>query len=211
MDISGRLLVPIRNMNGTAVSLQIIDGKGAKMFLRGGHITGGQHVIGDPCSPWPLHIAEGYATAATIHEATGHTVIVAFTAHNLAAVAAQQRAAHPDRSIFIDADNDHHLPRQLDAQGRPKRNVGVEAAVAAATAVDGHALVPAFTPEDKGTDWNDAKRQRGMAGIQAELTAGIAIGGRRKIARELSRQRAARESADAEREADRSAEAELER
>ena len=176
INISGRLLVPIRNAIGAVTSLQIIDDKGGKMFLRGGKVAGGQHVIGNAKSPWPLHIAEGYATAATIHEATGHAVVVAFTAHNLAAVAAQHRAAGPDRSIFIAADNDR------DA----KRNVGLEAATAAAAAIDGHVLVPALNPESNGTDWNDAMRERGMTSIRTELAVQQAIGARQKIAKDIA-------------------------
>jgi putative DNA primase/helicase len=188
IDISGRLLVPIRDINGAVSSLQIVDDRGGKMFLRGGKIAGGQHVIGQIESPWPLLIAEGYATAATVHEATGHPVIVAFNAHNLGVVAAEQRAARPDRSIFIAGDNDKHLTLQTDVQGKAKRNVGAESALSAAAAIDGHALIPAPVG-DRGTDWNDARKERGMAAIRAELSAGLAAGARRKIARDIERQR----------------------
>jgi hypothetical protein len=42
---------------------------------------------------------------------------------------------------------------------------------------------------DRGTDWNDARKERGMAAIWAELSAGLAAGARRKIARDIERQR----------------------
>ena len=187
IDISGRLLVPIRNAaTGAVTSLQIIDDNGGKMFLRGGRVAGGQHVIGDANSPWPLHIAEGYATGETIYEATGHTVAVAFTAHNIAAVAAQHRAASPDRSIFIVADNDREA----------KRNVGLEAANAAAAAIDGHVLVPAFGPDEAGTDYNDAMKSRGIDAIRLEITMEQAIGTRRKIARDIAQARGYGQAAD---------------
>jgi phage/plasmid primase-like uncharacterized protein len=189
IDIGGRLLVPVRDAKGVLTSLQIIDDPGTKMFLPGGKVGGGQHSIGRTDSPWPLYIAEGYATAATIHAATGHAVAVAFTAHNLGLVAAQHRAGRPDRSIFIAGDNDHHLPLQLDPQGQPKRNVGLEAANAAAAAVDGHALIPVFETGNTGTDWNDAMKQRSMAAIQAELAEGIARATRLKIANDMAREK----------------------
>jgi phage/plasmid primase-like uncharacterized protein len=189
IDIGGRLLVPIRDQGGVVVSLQIIDDGGNKMFLPGGKVGGGQHAVGKADSPWPLLVAEGYATAATLHAATGHAVVVAFNAHNLSAVAAQHRAARPERSIFIAGDNDHHLPLQRDPQGLPKRNVGLEAANAAAAAVDGHALIPAFQTGDSGSDWNDAMKQRGMAGIQSELAEGIARITRARIARDMAREK----------------------
>lgn len=189
IDIAGRLLVPVRDAGGRMASLQIIDDRGGKMFLRGGKVAGGRHVIGDAGSPWPLLVAEGYATAATLHEATGHAVAVAFNAHNLGLVAAQHRAARPDRSIFIAGDNDHHRPLQTDPQGRPKRNVGREAAIAAATAVEGHALIPDFQPGERGTDWNDAVKVRGLAAVRRELATGLARGARIKIAKDIEAQR----------------------
>jgi putative DNA primase/helicase len=189
IDIAGRLLVPIRAMNGTIISLQIIDDAGRKMFMPGGKVSGGSHVIGDLKSPWPVHVVEGYATGATVHEATGHPVVVAFAAKNLGPVAAQLRAENPERSIFISGDNDHHLPLQNDAQGRPKPNVGLEAAKAAAKAVDGHALIPAFEHGDSGSDWNDAMRQRGKSAVQGELAVGLATGARIKIAADLANKR----------------------
>ena len=43
--------------------------------------------IGDMRQPGPVLIAEGYATAATLHEMTGMPAIVAFNAGNLLPVA----------------------------------------------------------------------------------------------------------------------------
>jgi putative DNA primase/helicase len=189
MNIAGRLLVPIRAAGGAVISLQIIDDTGGKMFLPGGKISGGQHVIGKLDSPWPLWIAEGYATADAIHQATGHTVVVTFTAHNLAAIAAQMRAAYPDHSILTAGDNDHHLPLQLDPAGKPKRNIGIESAKAAAAAIDGHAVIPEAIEGARGTDWWDVMHTKGMSAMQTELAAGQATGARAKIARDIATDR----------------------
>jgi phage/plasmid primase-like uncharacterized protein len=200
IDITGRLLVPIRSTAGNVVSLQIIDDQGGKMFLRGGKVAGGQHVIGDDKSPWPLMIAEGYATAVSVHEATGHAVVVAFNAHNLGLVAAQQRAAAPERSIVIAGDNDHHLTLQTDGQGRQKRNVGKDAAIAAANAIDGTALIPDFASGERGTDWNDALKARGLDAVRAELSVGLARAAQQKIAKHMEQVRCCRQDRERVRE-----------
>jgi phage/plasmid primase-like uncharacterized protein len=194
------LLVPIRSTAGNVVSLQIIDDQGGKMFLRGGKVAGGQHVIGDDKSPWPLMIAEGYATAVSVHEATGHAVVVAFNAHNLGLVAAQQRAAAPERSIVIAGDNDHHLTLQTDGQGRQKRNVGKDAAIAAANAIDGTALIPDFASGERGTDWNDALKARGLDAVRAELSVGLARAAQQKIAKHMEQVRCCRQDRERVRE-----------
>lgn len=58
-----------------------------KLFLKGGRKSGLWHWCGDPAGASVLLIAEGYATAASLHQATGRPVAVAFDAGNLAHVA----------------------------------------------------------------------------------------------------------------------------
>jgi len=60
-----------------------------KRFLTGGRVTGCYNSIGNPDGA--LGIAEGYGTGASIHEATGFAVSVAFNAENLLAVARRYR------------------------------------------------------------------------------------------------------------------------
>lgn len=189
-DIGGSILIPVRDATGAVTSLQIIDPGGSKMFLPGGTIAGGRHVIGTLDSAWPIHIAEGYATAAAVHAATGQAVAVAFHAHNIGAVAADLRAAYPERTIYIDADNDHHLPLRQDAQGRPRANVGVDAATKAADAIKAHVLTPPALPgrETAGTDWNDVARSN-PEGWQAKLATAMAIAARHRMAAEIAQGR----------------------
>ena len=89
-----------------------------------------------------LLIAEGYATAATLHEATGLPVAVAFHANNLTAVASAYHAADPGLRIIIASDNDHQREQEIGADGRPKENVGRPKAEVAAAAVGGAPLTP---------------------------------------------------------------------
>jgi phage/plasmid primase-like uncharacterized protein len=88
----GHLLVPVRDIDGLTISGQSIAPDGRKSFPRGAVLAGGHHLIGAIDPARPLLIAEGYATGATLHEATGLPVAIAFHAGNLLAVATAYRA-----------------------------------------------------------------------------------------------------------------------
>ncbi|MDN4274987.1 toprim domain-containing protein, partial [Citrobacter freundii] len=90
-----------------------------------------------------LWIAEGYATALTVHHLTGETVMVALSSANLLSLASLARQKYPACQIVLAADRD------LNGDGQTK-------AAAAAEACDGIvALPPVFG------DWNDAYTQHG--------------------------------------------------
>ena len=162
-DGRGNLLVPLQDAQGKLWSLQRIAPDGSKQFKADGRVDGGHYVIGDVARPGPLLVAEGFATAATVHEMTGHPVIAAFNAGNLGKVAEAYRARFPDRAIYLAGDNDH----AKEAEGKP--NVGREKAEAAAAAIGGDALVPTFPAGAKGSDWND------LAQSQGREAAGLAL------------------------------------
>ena len=179
----GRLLVPVQDADGKLWSLQHIDADGTKQFQKEGRVEGGHFVIGDVNRPGPLLIAEGYATAATVHELTGVPAIVAFNAGNLAPVARTWRALFPDRTICIAGDNDH----RREAEGKP--NVGREKAEQAATAIGGFALLPHFAGHDSGSDWNDLARSEGRDGAHQQLCTALAVAERERIAQGLAADR----------------------
>ena len=104
----GTLVIPVRDSAGVLHSLQFIDADGNKRFLTDGQKKGCYFSIGQPTDT--LCIAEGYATAASIHEATGHAVTVAFDAGNLMPVAQALRQKFPNAKIIICADNDAEKP-----------------------------------------------------------------------------------------------------
>jgi putative DNA primase/helicase len=157
LDLAGKLLVPVRDETGQIASLQAIDDAGHKIFVPGGAVTGNFHTIGDHAAApaTPLIIAEGYSTAATIHDLAQAAVIVAFSAGNLLPVARIFRKRYPDRLILLAGDNDHLRESELDLFGRPKTNVGRAKTEEAAAAIAGHALLPSFTAAERGSDWND--------------------------------------------------------
>src|SRR5262249_27530129 len=98
------LVIPMRDTAGLIHSLQFIGPDGEKRFLTGGPGKGGYFSIGKPSGT--VCIAEGFATAASVHEATGYAVAVAFNAGNLLAVALALRDKLPAARIVICADND---------------------------------------------------------------------------------------------------------
>jgi len=108
-------------------------------------------------------VAEGYATAASLHEATGHPVAVAFDANNLRPVAEVLRHRYRDARILLCADDDYLT------DGNP----GVAAANAAAVAVVGAAWVaPRFADDRDGkklTDYNDLHALEGLLSVREQI------------------------------------------
>lgn len=97
----GRLVVPMWNDEGELVSLQYIDHAGNKLFHPGGKAGESYWLLGS-IDGGSLYLAEGFATAATIHEVTGRPCLIAYSASNLSAVA----AFHKDSQLIVVADND---------------------------------------------------------------------------------------------------------
>ncbi|MBB4226018.1 toprim domain-containing protein [Variovorax guangxiensis] len=156
------LYVPMRDVLGKIWSLQGIDATGLKHFLPGGRVKGCYHAIGRPNGR--LLIAEGYATGATVHEATGDAVAVAFNSGNLEPVARALRVKYPCLSLVVAADDDW---KTTDATGA-HFNPGMKAAKSAAAAVGGLVAVPDFTGlprEDHHTDFNDVAYLSGIVKI----------------------------------------------
>lgn len=127
-----QLMVPARDADGHLHTLQFIGPDGSKRFLTGGRIAGCYYAIGRPDDA--LLLAEGYATAATLHQATGRAVAVCFNCGNLIAVARSLRAKFPRLRFVVCADNDAGTP------GNP----GLTAAHQAAKAIGARVAFPSF-------------------------------------------------------------------
>ena len=141
---TGDVVVPLYDDTGALVNLQLINADGLKRTLKGGQVKGACHVIeGKKQAGKRLWIAEGYATALTVHHLTGETVMVALSSVNLLSLASLARQKYPACQIVLAADRD------LNGDGQSK-------AAAAADACEGIvALPPVFG------DWNDAFIQYG--------------------------------------------------
>lgn len=102
----GRLVVPLYGIEGEISSLQYIDEAGGKHYQGGGETAGKFWMVGAPAADGVLYIAEGFATAATVHEVSGRSCVVAYSASNLVPVTEIMRRAYPGADIVIVADND---------------------------------------------------------------------------------------------------------
>ena len=141
---AGDVVVPLHDETGALVNLQLINPDGLKRTLKGGQVKGTCHTIeGQKQAGKRQWIAEGYATALTVHHLTGETVMVALSSVNLLSLASLVRQKHPACQIVLAADRD------LNGDGQTR-------AAAAAQACEGTvALPPVFG------DWNDAFMQNG--------------------------------------------------
>lgn len=173
----GRLIVSVTGPDKQIQSLQFIDDTGGKRFLPGGLMTGGYFKIGQDITETVL-IAEGYATGASLHEATGLTVAVAFNANNLEPVCNYLREALPPHvKIEIRADNDNQQ-RCLDCGAifdvnqhpeicpecgceHKRKNTGLQAAAKAAEAIGATVVAP-----EHGGDWNDVAIAEGPEALR---------------------------------------------
>ena len=149
------LLIPLRDTAGHLHSLQTITPDGEKRFR--GRMKGCYHAIGKPAGR--IIVCEGYATGASIHEATGEAVAVAFNAGNLMPVATALHKAYPELVLLLAADDDHQT------EGNP----GLNAAKSAALAVGGFVVVPQFPAgrPSKATDFNDLAALAGLDAVRA--------------------------------------------
>jgi putative DNA primase/helicase len=141
------VIIPMYDVDGGLHGVQTISPDGFKLFTKGCAKKGKMHRI--PGKTFTV-IAEGYATAASIHMATGFECIVAFDAGNLRPVAEAIRQKHPKAQIIIAADDDRETP------GNP----GLTKANEAAKAIKAKVAVP---PE--GGDWNDHHCKHGLTDL----------------------------------------------
>jgi len=151
-----RLVLPLRDVDGTIHSLQFIGADSEKRYLTGGRKAGCYFDIGQPDGV--LCVTEGFATGASIHEATGYAVAVAFDAGNLAAVTKALRKKHPDLRLIVCADDDH-----LTA-GNP----GIRKATDAALSTGALLAVPDFGADrlERATDFNDLHQCAGLDAVR---------------------------------------------
>lgn len=160
---AGDLVITLQDAAGKVWSYQTIDCLGDKLFRPGGKVTGCFYWVCDR-KDGPVVICEGYATGATIHQATGWATACAMNCGNLEAVATALREANPGRPMIIAADNDRFTKKP---DGEPW-NPGMAKAKVAATATKSKVVFPEFPDgSTRGTDFNDLAE---VLGIDAVLS-----------------------------------------
>lgn len=163
-----QLVIPLYSDN-KLVNVQTIDEDGHKKFLNGGQKQGAYTVIGDlKQSQDGIFLAEGFATASSVYQATKKPVVVAFDAGNLKAVSEKLINILPENvPVYFAADNDPSHTGEHKAQ-----------AAAAIWGDRAKIILPEFTPqqihefqeiygtEKVPTDFNDLHK---LAGIEVVL------------------------------------------
>lgn len=200
---SGALVVPMQDVHGSTHGLQFIlpshhprlakTQRDKEYWPAGLRKQGRFFQLGAVQPGGVVLVAEGYATAATLHEATGYPVAVAFDAGNLTHVAAVIHKAHRRPRVLVCADDDylqkclqcgkHTDVAQVQCQHCGNEhgavNPGKAAAAAAALAVGGDWVAPLF-PADRGgkklTDFNDLAQfpQGGLSLVRAQVESKVA-------------------------------------
>jgi putative DNA primase/helicase len=158
----GRLIVPIYK-DGVLSSLEFIDQNGDKKFLFGGAKKGGSFIIGDPTNATTLLACEGYATGASLYEATSLPSVIAFDAGNLLPVAQDLRQQFPTATIVVCGDN--------DIRDDETPNVGLDAATAAANAMNGVLVMPDL--DGQKCDFNDLAQAQGHDAVKDAIAAAL--------------------------------------
>ena len=199
-------VVPLVDTTGVIQGLQFLrtsaqareGGRPVKEYWPKGVIKKGHfHLLGH--SPhWIVLVAEGYATAASLHAATGYPVACAFDAGNLKPVTDALRKRYKRAKVLVCADDDI-LGKCADPECRARialplhpvdcpecqkphryQNAGVEGASTAAMSSGGEWLAPRFADQDdrlerwlasgeKLTDFNDLHEAEGLATVGAQV------------------------------------------
>ena len=179
--------IPAHDVDGKIWTMQYIQEDGKKRFAKNSRKEGCFHPVGGMqalASAPVLIIAEGYATAATLAEATGLPMVSAFDSGNLLPVAQALHQKYPGKSIIIAGDDDLNVGKTLGI------NPGRVKATEAARAVGGKALFPIFAPGEQSaeskdfTDFNDLAHSSrlGMDGVKRQIQPVI-----EKVVREMER------------------------
>lgn len=130
----GNLLVPLFDIDGQIWNMQEIHADGYKPYLTGARVNDCFYIIGEITSADQIVcIAEGYATGASVYEATSYTTIVAFQSGNIDKVGIAVRSKYPKLQLVYCADDDSAT---LDA--------GIKAANKAVAATGGIIVLPDF-------------------------------------------------------------------
>ena len=182
-----KLVIPIYSRNGQTgntelVNLQQIEDSGQKRFLAGGQKSGGYAILNGTHADMKdgFYLAEGYATAASVHLATGKPVVIAFDAGNLPVVAARiiERGNLPaDTPIYLAADNDRASQKGLAKAAEAAAILGGRAQIrlpefdARDITVwqQRHGQLDADGKEQFPSDFNDLAEIRGMDAVKEAL------------------------------------------
>lgn len=175
LDKYDNLVIPLRNGDGELRTLQYIKPDGTKNLKKGAEKTGNFFVVGGELSPQrPVLYAEGYATAASLHLATGMPVVMTVDAGNLVTVSRNLKARYPDSHHIILGEDDFTKTNTRGEQD----NKGAKKAQEAASAINSVYIIPSFTESERAqafagtaafSDFNDIHVTRGLDAVREQL------------------------------------------
>lgn len=151
------LLIPVYDHTGALQGIQQITESGYKLMrgtFRDGLLwIGGGLTTGETANR--LYIAEGWATAVSIHMRTRNPVIVAFSTSNLMSAGKWARGRYPSAELVYAADND--IGSFITVAGERVENPGRHYATQAARAVNAAVIVPPMVERGDWNDWHTAQ------------------------------------------------------
>ena len=154
------LVVPLYDVDGKLWNLQYIKEDGKKVFLLGGRTKECMFIFGK--RPFnEVVLCEGYATGASIYQATGNTVAVAFNVGNLEKVLLALRKNNPNLSIIIGADN--------DIKENAPTNVGRDEAFRLAGLYKGVEVIVPHMKNNCKCDFNDLAVVEGLDEVRKQF------------------------------------------
>ena len=157
-----KIVVPLRDIEGKLWSMQSIEPQegGNKHLTKNARKEGNMHVIGTLEPGKDILVAEGYATAASLHMATGKAVVMAVDSGNLESVVGQLKEKYPTSPMFIMGDDDRF---------NPDKNVGASKAAEAAEKHQVAWALPKFKAEGKLVDFNDLHVKEGLDTVRQQV------------------------------------------
>ncbi|MBT6544746.1 MAG: AAA family ATPase [Rhodobacteraceae bacterium] len=140
------VVVPLYNFERERVGYQSIAPDGRKRFNKGLDKSQGVFGVCGTIDGPVCYVAEGWATSASVAEATNEPCVFALSCHDMPLVCQKLRQMFPDINFIIAAD--------ADRQGRE---------AAAKTGM------PWAAPKTEGSDWNDVHQAMGKEAVTAGL------------------------------------------
>lgn len=159
------LISPLYQIDGKIWNIQKIT-PNFKGFFPGAKVKGSFFPIGEYQSG-ALLITEGFATAASIYQATEIPTFAAMTAGNLESVALALKKKYPKAQVIICADNDSQT---VNINGEPY-NTGIVKARQAAVAIGGAKVI---WPENYN-DFNDMHVAEGLESVKLQILSAITL------------------------------------
>ncbi|EKT0455031.1 DUF1738 domain-containing protein [Campylobacter jejuni] len=186
-DKNGNLLIPLKDIEGKYWATQRIFANGDKMIGATRTTEEKEQGIEYPAKKQgnffllgaknlnnvsEVYICEGFATSASVYEATKSPTIMGVDAGNLEIIVTSIKEKHPKMNIIIAGDND--IKKELNGNN----NVGKETALDIQKKYpEVKVVLPNFTNEEvqKGlSDFNDLMKSRGLEEIKKQLKEQIA-------------------------------------